>query len=176
HEVNLKSNNWWRGRLRSAYYFHEDFARSNDLEAALRRVTSAHIKASAARFLDENNLIVGILRPAADAAPATKPVPIAVPPGTGATAADDARALRSTRCCPMSWARLLPPARSRTCAARRRRERQAPSRGRSRRRAARRAGIGVGPASDASRVGEGDPVVTGDAMPDQGAKLHAPML
>jgi zinc protease len=70
HEVNLKSNSWWRGRLRSAYYFYEDFARSNDLDAALRRVTSAHIKASAARFLDENNLIVGILRPAADAAPA----------------------------------------------------------------------------------------------------------
>ena len=44
------------------YYDHEGFARSNDLEAALRRVTSANIKASAARFLDEKNLIVGILR------------------------------------------------------------------------------------------------------------------
>jgi len=80
HEVNLKNNNWWRGRLRSAYYFHEDFGRSNDLEAALRRVTSANIKASAGRFLDEKNLIVGILRPAADAAPpasdaAAKPAP-----------------------------------------------------------------------------------------------------
>jgi zinc protease len=71
HEVNLKSNSWWRGRLRTAYYFHEDFARSNDFDAALRRVTSANVKASAARFLDEKNLIVGILRPASDAAPAT---------------------------------------------------------------------------------------------------------
>jgi len=34
-------------------------------------VTSANVKASAARFLDEKNLIVGILRPANDAAPAT---------------------------------------------------------------------------------------------------------
>jgi zinc protease len=73
HEVDLKSNGWWRGRLRSAYYFHEDFARGNDLEAALRRVTSANIKASAARFLDEKNLIVGILRPTADAAPPSPP-------------------------------------------------------------------------------------------------------
>jgi zinc protease len=73
HEVNLKSNGWWRARLRSAYYFHDDFARSNDLEAALRRVTSANIQASAARFLDEKNLIVGILRPAADAAPPGAP-------------------------------------------------------------------------------------------------------
>jgi len=84
HEVNLKNNNWWRGRLRSAYYFHDDFARSNDLEAALRRVTSANIKASAARFLDEKNLIVGILRPASDAAPATdaatRPAPSAPAP------------------------------------------------------------------------------------------------
>jgi zinc protease len=71
HEVNLKSNGWWRGRLRAAYYYREDFARSNDLDAALRRVTSANIKASAARFLDEKNLVVGILRPANDAAPAT---------------------------------------------------------------------------------------------------------
>jgi zinc protease len=70
HEVNLKSNSWWRGRLRTAYYFHEDFARSNDLDAALGRVTSANVKASAARFLDEKNLIVGILRPASEAAPA----------------------------------------------------------------------------------------------------------
>jgi hypothetical protein len=69
HEVNLKTNSWWRARLRSAYYFHDDFARSNDFEAVLRRVTGPRIKASAARFLDENNLIVGILRPTADAAP-----------------------------------------------------------------------------------------------------------
>jgi zinc protease len=82
HEINLKSNSWWRGRLRSAYYFHDDFARSNDLEAALRRVTSAGIKASAARFLDENNLIVGILRPTADAAPPADPAtpPPSAPP------------------------------------------------------------------------------------------------
>jgi len=52
-------------------------------------VTSANSKASAARFLDENNLIVGILRPAAEAAPAasepapgatTRPAPPSVPP------------------------------------------------------------------------------------------------
>jgi zinc protease len=74
HEVNLKSNAWWRGRLRSAYYYRDDFARSNDLDAALQRATSANVKASAARFLDENHLIAGILRPA-DAAPATVPAP-----------------------------------------------------------------------------------------------------
>jgi len=73
HEVNLKNNGWWRNRLRTAYYFHEDFARNNDLDAALRRVSSANVKAAAARFLDEKNLIVGILRPANDAAPATDP-------------------------------------------------------------------------------------------------------
>jgi zinc protease len=75
HEVNLKNNNWWRARLRAAYYYHDDFARTNDLDAALRRVTSANIKASAARFLDEKNLIVGILRPATDAAPAAPAAP-----------------------------------------------------------------------------------------------------
>ena len=76
HEINLKSNNWWRGRLRAAYYHRESFARTNDLDAAQLRVTSANVKASAARFLlDEKNLIVGILRPTNDAAPAPAPAP-----------------------------------------------------------------------------------------------------
>jgi zinc protease len=90
HEVNLRSNTWWRGRLHNAYYFHEDFARNNDIEAALRRVTSANVKASATRFLDEKNLIVGVLRPVATAAPASKLPPDAematkpAPPGEAA--------------------------------------------------------------------------------------------
>jgi zinc protease len=95
HEVNLKSNNWWRGRLRNAYYFHEDFARANDIEATLRRMTSANIKASAARFLDENNLIVGILRPVADAPPASdaaSKLPPDAKPATKVVPAGDAKA------------------------------------------------------------------------------------
>ncbi|TMQ04255.1 MAG: insulinase family protein [Deltaproteobacteria bacterium] len=80
-EVNLKSNGWWRSRLRSAYYFHEDFARATDLDAMLKRVTSANVKASAARFLDEHNLVIGVLRPAAEAAKdaATPPAAAASP-------------------------------------------------------------------------------------------------
>ena len=82
HEVNLKSNVWWRARLRTAYYFHDDFGRANDLDAELKRVTSANVKASAARFFDENNQIVGILRPVPDAAApeAAKPAPDAAKP------------------------------------------------------------------------------------------------
>ncbi|HEX7843595.1 MAG TPA: insulinase family protein, partial [Kofleriaceae bacterium] len=67
-EVDLKTNRWWQTKLRSAYYHHDDFARSIDLDATLQRVTSARIQASAARFLDDKNLITGILRPVPDAA------------------------------------------------------------------------------------------------------------
>jgi zinc protease len=81
HEVNLKNNGWWRARLRSAYYFHEDFGRVTDLDAELERVTSANVKASAGRFLDDHNQILGILRPVTDAAPdAAKPAPAASSP------------------------------------------------------------------------------------------------
>jgi zinc protease len=68
-EVDLKTNRWWQSQLQGAYYYHDDFARSVDLDATLQRVTSARIQAAAAHFLDEHNLIVGILRPAPDAAP-----------------------------------------------------------------------------------------------------------
>jgi zinc protease len=79
HEVDLKSNRWWQGRLRSAYYYRDDFTKSIDLDAVLRRVTSAGVQASARRFLDERNQIVGVLRPSPDAVPVAPATPAPTP-------------------------------------------------------------------------------------------------
>jgi len=82
HETDLKTNRWWVGSLREAYYFHDDFARYTDIDAVLVRVTAANLKATASRFLDEKNLVTGVLRPAA----ATAPAPAAPAPSVPAPA------------------------------------------------------------------------------------------
>jgi hypothetical protein len=78
-EVSLKNNRWWIATLRDAYYFHDDLAQLLDLDAVIARVTRANLRAAAARFLDENNLVIGVLRPASapdTAVPAVAPSPV----------------------------------------------------------------------------------------------------
>jgi zinc protease len=65
HEVDLKENRYWMGLLRTSYYYGDDFAKLADIEAVTKRVTSAIIKASARRFFDEKNTVIGVLRPKA---------------------------------------------------------------------------------------------------------------
>jgi hypothetical protein len=77
-EANLKNNRWWVATLRDAYYFHDDLAKLLDLDAVIARVTSANLRSTAARFFDENNLVIGVLRPASapdTAVPAAAPSP-----------------------------------------------------------------------------------------------------
>jgi zinc protease len=70
HEVDLKENRYWMGLLRSAYYYGDDFAALADNEAVVKRVTVANLKASALRFFDDKNTVIGILKPKSSAAPA----------------------------------------------------------------------------------------------------------
>jgi len=72
-EVDLETNLWWETRLRTAYYHGEDFAKLIDHDAMLGRVTRANIRATAAQFLDEKHLVVGVLRPAPGAAAPSAP-------------------------------------------------------------------------------------------------------
>jgi zinc protease len=63
HEVDLKENRYWMGLLRSAYYYGDDFTALADIEAVVKRVTSANLKASALHFFDDKNAVIGILKP-----------------------------------------------------------------------------------------------------------------
>ena len=67
HEVDLKENRYWMSLLRSTYYYGDDFTALNDVEAIVRRVTSANLKASALRFFDDKNTVIGILKPKSSA-------------------------------------------------------------------------------------------------------------
>jgi zinc protease len=71
HEVDVKENRYWMGLLRSAYYYGDDFTKLADNDAVIRRVTSDDIKASALRFFDDKNVVIGILRPKPSTPPAS---------------------------------------------------------------------------------------------------------
>ena len=79
-EVDSKTNRWWLNNLRDSYYWHDELADRIDLDATVRRVTSANVKAAARRFFDDKNLVTGVLRPAAAAPPPA--TPSASPPVT----------------------------------------------------------------------------------------------
>jgi zinc protease len=63
HQSDLLSTDWWLERLREAYRFHDDFARANDLESLLARVTSANVQASVQRILEHHAFVLAVLRP-----------------------------------------------------------------------------------------------------------------
>ena len=63
-QTDSKENWWWAGQLHDMYWFKEDFATTTDLDATLKRVTSDNVRAAAKHFLDEKNLVEGVLVPA----------------------------------------------------------------------------------------------------------------
>jgi zinc protease len=63
HETERGRNGYWLRLLKSTYYFGDDYAKRADFEAYVKRVTTANIRDAARRFLDDKNLLIGILRP-----------------------------------------------------------------------------------------------------------------
>jgi len=62
-ETDSKENWWWGSQLHDMYWYKEDFSTTTDLDATLKRVTSENVRAAAKHFLDEKNLVEGVLRP-----------------------------------------------------------------------------------------------------------------
>ena len=62
-ETDLKTNRWWLNTLEVSADFGEDFATATDIEATIKRVTNANVKAAAKHFYDDKNLIVGVMKP-----------------------------------------------------------------------------------------------------------------
>jgi zinc protease len=63
HEVNLKENGFWTRELEDAYRYHDDPRRILHIDDYLARVTSAHVKAAARRYLHRDAYAVGTLKP-----------------------------------------------------------------------------------------------------------------
>jgi zinc protease len=68
-ETDLKENEWWVSNLRDSYWNGDDFAKVNDLDAMLARVTGANVKIAAKHFFTPNNYILGVMKPKAAGAP-----------------------------------------------------------------------------------------------------------
>jgi zinc protease len=79
HEVNLKENSWWMQQLHDAYYFGDDFKQVTDVDAAIKRVTSANVKAAAKTYFTPNNYVLGVMRPKPTASPAKPKTPPPAP-------------------------------------------------------------------------------------------------
>lgn len=71
HEVDTKDNEWWLTQLRDAYRHGDDFTSVMDIDAMLTRVTSDHIRATAARMVRGKPHIAISLWP--EASPARSP-------------------------------------------------------------------------------------------------------
>ena len=65
HEVELKDNGYWLGGLSDAYELGDDPARLLDIKAELDRLTNAHVRAAARRFLSTHQYVTGVLLPRA---------------------------------------------------------------------------------------------------------------
>jgi zinc protease len=63
HETDLKENDWWIDQLHDTYYYGDDFAKQSDVDGAIKRVTSANIKAAARHFFDPAHQVYGVMRP-----------------------------------------------------------------------------------------------------------------
>jgi zinc protease len=63
HETDLKENRYWQAILRNAYYYNDEVAKLLDVDATIKRVTNDNIKASAKRFFDNKNTVIGVLKP-----------------------------------------------------------------------------------------------------------------
>ena len=62
-ETDVKTNRWWMQNLEQTADFDEDFDKATDVEATIKRVTNANVKAAAKHFFDEKNVIVGVMTP-----------------------------------------------------------------------------------------------------------------
>ena len=65
----MKTNHWWMTNLEQAADFDEDFAKATDVDAIIKRVTNANVKAAAKHFFDEKNVIFGVMTPEPTAKP-----------------------------------------------------------------------------------------------------------
>jgi zinc protease len=83
HELALRSDDYWIGRLVDAYTYGDDPNRIGQLEPTLERIDNTLIKAAARRFLARSSLHVGVLLPA-KAAPAAAPGKPALAPAPAA--------------------------------------------------------------------------------------------
>jgi zinc protease len=63
-EIQLKQNTFWLNALAWAWQWDDDLVANLDLEKSLARVTSENVKAAANRYLDPDNHVLGVLRPA----------------------------------------------------------------------------------------------------------------
>ncbi|MCX5744656.1 MAG: insulinase family protein, partial [Proteobacteria bacterium] len=63
-ETDRKTNEWWLDQIRDAAYYGDDFGVQTDLDAMVRRVTSANIQAAARRFFDPRHYVLGVMMPA----------------------------------------------------------------------------------------------------------------
>jgi zinc protease len=63
HETDSGRNSYWLHLLQATYYFGDDYAKRADFETFVKRVTTTNIRDAARRFLDDKNMLVGILRP-----------------------------------------------------------------------------------------------------------------
>jgi zinc protease len=63
HETDLKDNGWWLDQLRDAYYYGDDFKAMTDIDATLKRVTSANVRAAANHFFTPGNYLFATLKP-----------------------------------------------------------------------------------------------------------------
>jgi len=63
-EVELRSNDAWAGWLGYAWRFGDDLATVLDLEAELARISSAHVRSAARKYLDGKQYVLGVLTPA----------------------------------------------------------------------------------------------------------------
>ncbi len=62
-ETDLKTNRWWSNAIENAVYFDEDFTKATDIDATIKRVTNANVKAAAKHFFDDRNVIIGVMTP-----------------------------------------------------------------------------------------------------------------
>ncbi len=83
HEVDLKSNAFWNGKLVNAYAFGDDPKLIPDISEAVAKVSSARVGAAARKYLNPKEHIIGVLEPeGAFLAPPPAPVPAATPTAT----------------------------------------------------------------------------------------------
>ena len=62
-ETDVKTNRWWLTNLEQAADYGDDFGKATDVDATIKRVTNANVKAAAKHFFDDKNVIVGVMTP-----------------------------------------------------------------------------------------------------------------
>ena len=67
-EADRKTDTWWLARIADAYRYGDDFARANDVEAVIARVTSDDVKKTLSRLFDPHHYVLVTMQPGAGAA------------------------------------------------------------------------------------------------------------